>query len=88
MDAAHRSGLRWAFVGVLLFSFSLPLTKVAIGGFDPYLTAMGRAVIAGSLAVTLLAIRRVPWPGRAQVRSAARTVDVRLPAIAHRRVII
>ncbi|MHB1066203.1 MAG: DMT family transporter [Candidatus Nanopelagicales bacterium] len=68
MDAAHRSGLRWAFLGVLLFSFSLPLTKVAIGGFDPYLTAMGRAVIAGSLAVALLAIHRVPWPGRAQVR--------------------
>lgn len=68
MDAAHRSGLRWAFVGVLLFSFSLPLTKVAIGGFDPFLTAMGRAVIAGSLAVALLAIRRAPWPGRAQVR--------------------
>ena len=42
-----RVGLAWALLGVVLFSFSLPLTKVAIGGFSPYQTAMGRAVIAG-----------------------------------------
>ena len=47
MDTRHRNGLAWAFVGVLLFSFSLPLTKVAIGGFNPYFTATGRAVVAG-----------------------------------------
>ena len=68
MDAAHRSGLRWAFLGVLLFSFSLPLTKVALGGFSPYLTATGRAVIAGAVASALLAARRVPWPGREHLR--------------------
>lgn len=58
----HRVGLAWAFLGVLLFSFSLPFTKVAVGGFDPYLTATGRAVIAGVLAAVLLRLRRVPWP--------------------------
>lgn len=68
MDRTHRTGLLWAFVGVLLFSFSLPLTKVAVGGFDPYLTAMGRAVIAAALAVALLLVRRVPFPPRRQVR--------------------
>lgn len=68
MDSRHRAGLWWAFLGVLLFSFSLPLTKVAVGGFDPFLTAMGRAVIAGSLAAFLLALRRVRWPGREQLR--------------------
>ena len=47
--ATVRSGLLWAFVGVLLFSFSVPMTKVAVGGFSPYLTATGRAVIAGAL---------------------------------------
>ena len=52
----------WAFVGVLLFSFSVPLTKEAVGGFDPFLTATGRAVIAGVLAATVLGIRRVPLP--------------------------
>jgi drug/metabolite transporter (DMT)-like permease len=59
-----RTGLAWAFLGVLLFSFSLPLTKVAIGGFDPYLTATGRALIAGLLAAFLLLVRRVPPPAR------------------------
>jgi drug/metabolite transporter (DMT)-like permease len=56
--------LVWAFLGVLLFSFSVPLTKEAVGGFDPFLTATGRALIAGLLAAALLAIRRVPVPER------------------------
>lgn len=47
-----------------MFSFSLPLTKKAVGGFDPFLTATGRAVIAGALAATLLGVRRVPVPAR------------------------
>jgi len=51
-------------VGVLLFSFSVPLTKEALGGFEPFLTATGRAVIAGVLAAAILAIRRVPVPER------------------------
>jgi drug/metabolite transporter (DMT)-like permease len=68
MDARHRNGLAWAFVGVLLFSFSLPLTKVAIGGFDPFLTAMGRAVIAGALALVLLGIRRIRFPPRQHLK--------------------
>lgn len=68
MDRVHRSGLLWAFLGVLLFSFSLPLTKVAVGGFDPFFTATGRAVIAAMLAVALLVIRRVPWPPRSSIR--------------------
>ena len=35
-----------------------------MGGFDPFLVAMGRAVIAGTLAAVLLRVRRVPFPGR------------------------
>jgi drug/metabolite transporter (DMT)-like permease len=56
--------LVWAFVGVLMFSFSVPLTKEAVGGFDPFLTATGRAVIAGALAAIVLGARRVPVPAR------------------------
>ncbi len=74
MDRRHRVGLGWAFLGVLLFSFSLPLTKVAVGGFDPFLTATGRAAIAGLLAVTVLLVRRVPRPPRGQVRPLAYTM--------------
>lgn len=60
----HRHGLGWAFLGVLLFSLSVPMTKVAVDGFDPYLTATGRAVVAGLIAAVLLAVRRVPLPAR------------------------
>ncbi len=64
VSAAQRQGLAWAFVGVLLFSLSVPLTKVAVGGFDPFLTATGRAALAGALAAGVLAARRVPVPAR------------------------
>lgn len=66
--AVLRTGLLWAFVGVLLFSMSVPMTKVAVGGFDPFFTAAGRAVIAGALAVVLLGIRRVPFPERRHLK--------------------
>jgi drug/metabolite transporter (DMT)-like permease len=46
----RREGLAWALLGVATFSFSVPLTKEAVGGFDPFLTATGRAVIAGAMA--------------------------------------
>jgi drug/metabolite transporter (DMT)-like permease len=58
----RREALAWALLGVVMFSFSVPLTKVAVRGFDPFLTATGRAVIAGLLAAPLLAVRRVPLP--------------------------
>lgn len=61
---ALRTGLLWAFVGVLAFSLSVPMTKIAVGGFDPLFTAAGRAVIAGALAAALLGMRRVPFPDR------------------------
>ena len=61
-------GLSWAFLGVLLFSFSVPLTKIAVGGFNPFLTATGRAVVAGALAAVILSVNRVPWPARHLVR--------------------
>ncbi len=52
----------------MLFSFSVPLTKVAVTGFDPALTAVGRALIAGAMAVVLLVANRVPPPARTHLR--------------------
>ena len=66
--------MAWALVGVLLFSFSVPLTKLAVEGFDPFLTATGRAVIAGALAVALILWRRVPLPPRQQLRPLLATM--------------
>lgn len=64
----ERQGLIIALLGVVGFSFSLPWTVWALEGFSPVLTATGRAVIAGALAVVVLAVRRVPWPQRDQVK--------------------
>lgn len=64
IDARVRVGLWWAFLAVFLWSFTVPLTKVAVGGFDAVFTATGRAVIAGVIAAVVLAIRKVPLPPR------------------------
>lgn len=64
----ERQGLLIAFLGVVGFSFSLPWTVWALESFDPVLTATGRAVIAAALAIVVLAVRRVPWPRRDQVK--------------------
>jgi drug/metabolite transporter (DMT)-like permease len=59
---------------VLLFSLSVPMTKVAVRGFDPFVTATGRALIAGVLAVGLLVLRRVPFPPRRFVKPLVYTM--------------
>ncbi|HAN70045.1 MAG TPA: EamA family transporter [Actinobacteria bacterium] len=63
MDRTVREGLVWALVAVLLWSFSLPLTKMAVDGFSAVTVAAGRGVIAGVLAtLVLVATRRRPPP--------------------------
>ena len=62
------SGLALAFIGVLGFSFSLPWTVWALESFSPFLTATGRAVIAGVVAGAILLLRRVPLPDRSLLR--------------------
>lgn len=59
-----RVGLAWAFVAVALWSLSLPLTKAALGGFDVFVVAAGRGVVAGVLAVIVLCFLRRPFPKR------------------------
>ena len=41
-------------VGVIIFSGSLPATRIAVGGFTPMFLTSARAVIAALLAVALL----------------------------------
>lgn len=44
------------FIGVLLFSGSLPATKVAVMDLSPYFVTAARASIAGVLALLVLLI--------------------------------
>lgn len=64
MNSRVRAGLAWAFLAVFLWSFTVPLTKVAVEGFNAVLTAAGRAVIAGVIAAVVLGARRIPLPPR------------------------
>ena len=64
-------GMLLGALGVLTFSFSLPMTRLAVGGpngLDPWFIAMGRAVVAGALAIVALLILRAPRPTSAQFR--------------------
>ncbi len=61
-------GLILAAAAVVMFSFTLPVTKVALRGYDPWSIGMGRAAIAGLVALAVLRLARVAWPGRAYAR--------------------
>lgn len=60
LTKTQKTGLLWALFGVFLFSISLPMTKWALESFNPFFTAMARAVIAASLAIVILIVRRTP----------------------------
>lgn len=55
------------FIGVLLFSGSLPATKLAILGFSPLFLTFARASIAGLLALAALTIFKQKRPNRNQI---------------------
>lgn len=59
------------FMGILIFSGSLPATRVAVAGFDPLFLTVARAVIAGILAGGLLILFREKRPLRSDLVSLA-----------------
>lgn len=54
-------------VGMLIFSGSLPATRIAIQGFDPVFLTVARAAIAGTLGLVLLLVFREARPARRDV---------------------
>ena len=61
------------FLGVLIFSGSLPATRVAVAGFSPLFLTSARALIAAALGALLLVLMRQPRPGRENIRALAVT---------------
>nr|WP_312969501.1 DMT family transporter [Brucella intermedia] len=57
------------FLGVLIFSGSLPATRLAVIDIDPTFLTMARASIAGALGLALLLVFREPFPRRNDVIS-------------------
>jgi drug/metabolite transporter (DMT)-like permease len=60
------AGYLLGLTGVLIFAATLPMTRVALGGFDPILIACGRAALASLVAAAALVLTRRRFP-KAQV---------------------
>lgn len=65
------SGWINGFIGVLIFSGSLPATRAAVADFDPVFLTVARAAIAGTLALVLLVLFREKRPKGADLVSLA-----------------
>ena len=61
---ASLEGWGSGLLGVIIFSGSLPATRVAVAGFSPLFLTAARAAIAALLGAVLLAVLRQPWPER------------------------
>ena len=58
-------GMLIGFIGILIFSLTLPVSKIAILSFDPYFIAFGRATLAGTVALAYLLYKKEIMPSKA-----------------------
>ena len=65
------SGWLNGLIGVLIFSASLPATRVAVLQLDPLFLTFARAAIAGVLGLASLRLGRAPRPQRADLAPLA-----------------
>src|SRR4029079_17966314 len=65
----YRAQAGWisGFVGMVIFSGSLPATRVAVQQFDPVFLTVARAAIAGVLALGLLLALQQERPARRDI---------------------
>lgn len=64
-----KSGWIFGLIGVIIFSGSLPATRVAVADFDPLFLTVARAALAGLLAVATLTVLRQKRPERVDIPS-------------------
>lgn len=75
---ARRRGFVYGALGVALFALTIPMTRLASGSLEapqlsPWFVALGRAALAGLLALLYLLAVRAPRPSAAQWRWLALT---------------
>lgn len=68
LDNATRGWIN-GFIGVLIFSGSLPATRIAVLEFDPVFLTVARATLAGIIALCMLWVFKARRPTRDQVPS-------------------
>jgi drug/metabolite transporter (DMT)-like permease len=59
-----RTAIAWGLLGVLAFSLTLPLTRVAVETLDATFIGLGRALVAAVFAAALLVYTKQPLPAR------------------------
>ncbi|AGW91343.1 multidrug DMT transporter permease [Ralstonia pickettii DTP0602] len=57
-------GMLLGFIGVAIFSQTLPFTRMAVAELDPIFVALARAVLAALPALVLLGVRGALWAAR------------------------
>ncbi|MBN3765376.1 DMT family transporter [Burkholderia sp. Ac-20365] len=64
-------GMLLGLIGVMIFSLTLPMTRIVVAEFSPLLNGLGRALAAAVPAAILLAARREKLPTWPQLKSLA-----------------
>ncbi|MBN3757818.1 DMT family transporter [Paraburkholderia sp. Tr-20389] len=64
-------GMLLGLIGVMIFSLTLPMTRIVVAEFSPLLNGLGRALAASVPAAILLAVRREKLPTWPQIKSLA-----------------
>jgi drug/metabolite transporter (DMT)-like permease len=70
-ETKETKGMLIGFIGILIFSLTLPVTKIAVLTFNPYFIAFGRACLAGLFALAYLLYTRAPLPSKADLAKIA-----------------
>ncbi len=64
MTSRENLGFLLGFIGVLIFAGTLPASRIAVQGFDPWFIGIGRSAVAGVLALAVALVLRWPPPAR------------------------
>lgn len=65
------SGLTLAAIAVLMFSGTVPATRIAVATIDPIVVGVGRSVLGALIAIGYLVAIKAPWPNRGQMPGIA-----------------
>lgn len=67
-DAQINKGMLYGLLGVILFSLTLPVTRLIVPYLDPVFIGLGRSVVAALVAIVILSVFKQPFPTNRQIR--------------------
>lgn len=68
MSSRENTGMALGLLGVVIFSLTLPMTRIVVQEMHPLLNGLGRALLAAIPAAALLLWRREKWPTWQQIK--------------------